>query len=112
LILDSNSHLYFVHATREDISNNNIFLSFIENGTLPSFIFRANHSAIAVLPTQGSHTNTGLFFVFLFNIAISLSISKSLQMIFSISPSSASLDKFVVKKSNAGVFESVLLFGC
>ncbi|MBT3729634.1 hypothetical protein HOF65_02985 [bacterium] len=111
-ILVSNSHLYFVHATREDISRDKIFLSFIENGTFHSFILRANHSAIAVLPTQGSHTKTGLFLVFLFKIAINLSISSSLQIILSIFHSFASCERFVEKKSNAGVVESLFLVVC
>jgi len=108
-ILTSNSHLYLVQATKEDISRAKIFLSFIENGTFHSLIASANHSAIAVLPTHGSQTSTGLFFVFLFNIAISLSISSSLQKILSIFHSSASFDKLVEKKSNAGVVESFFL---
>jgi hypothetical protein len=106
LILDSNSHLYFVHATIEDISRASIFLFLIENGTCQPTIFRASHSAIAVLPTHGSHTNTGLFFVFLFRIAISLSISLSLHIIFSIFHSFASFVKLIEKKSSAGVVES------
>jgi hypothetical protein len=110
-ILDSNSHLYFVQATNEDISNDNIFLSFIEKGTFHSFILKASHSAIAVLPTHGSQTKTGLFFVFLFKIAINLSTSISLHIIFSISQSSASCERLVEKKSKAGVVESLFFLG-
>jgi len=113
LILVSNSHLYFVHATREDISSDNIFLSFIEKGTFHSMILRANHSTIAVLPTHGSQTNAGLFFVFLLRIAISLSTSSSLHIILSIFHSLASFVKSVEKKSNAGVVVSLFsLFFC
>jgi hypothetical protein len=111
-ILASNSHLYFVQAIKEDIFKDNIFLSFIEKGTVQFFILKANHSAIAVLPTHGSPTKTGLFFVFLFNIAINLSISTHLQIILSIFQSSASFDKFVEKKSRAGVVESFFLSFC
>ncbi|MBT3727274.1 hypothetical protein HOG21_06525 [bacterium] len=111
-ILASNSHLYFVQAIKEDISRARTFLSFIEKGTFPSFIFNANHSAIAVLPTHGSQTKTGLFLVFLFKIAISLSISVSLPIILSIFQSLASFDKFVEKKSKAGVVDSFFLPFC
>jgi len=55
----------------------------------------ANHSTIAVLPTQGSPSKMGLFFVFLFKIDISLSISSSLHNIFSIFQSAASFVKSV-----------------
>jgi hypothetical protein len=82
-ILASNSHLYFVQATREDISKANIFLSFIEKGTFHSAILNASHSTIAVFQTQGSQTRTGLFLVFLFKIDKSLSISSSLQITLS-----------------------------
>ena len=105
-ILVSNSHLYFVHATSELMSRLKILLSFIEKGTSQLDILRANHSAIAVLPTHGSQTSTGLFLVFLFRIDISLSISVSLHMILSIFHVFASFVKSVEKKSKAGVFES------
>jgi hypothetical protein len=106
LILASNSHLYFVPATREDISKAKIFLSFIGKGTFHSAILRAKPSAIAVLPTHASQTRTGLFFVFLFNMEISLSTSVSLPIILSIFPSLASFVRFVEKKSKAGVLLS------
>jgi hypothetical protein len=111
LILDSNSHLYFVPATSEDISRASTFLFLIEKGTWPFAILSASHSAIAVLPTQGSHTSTGLFFVFLFSIAMSLSISSSLHIIFSILFSLASFVRSTEKKSRAGVVESSF-FSC
>ncbi|MDP3380780.1 MAG: hypothetical protein Q8S84_04595 [bacterium] len=101
-----------VQATNEDISRERIFLSFIEKGTLPCFILRASHSAIAVFPTHGSQTNTGLFFVFLFKIAISLSISLSLHIILSIFHSFASSDKLIEKKSSAGVLLSLFFHFC
>jgi hypothetical protein len=109
LILASNSHLYFVHATRDDISSAKTFLSFIENGTFPSAILRANHSTIAVFQTQGSQTRTGLFLVFLFKIDNNLSISSSLQITLSSFSSCASRVKSVEKKSRAGV---CVLFAC
>jgi hypothetical protein len=83
LILCSNSHLYFVPATREDISSAKILLSFIEKGTSQIAILEASHSTTAVFQTQGSQTKLGLFLVFLFNIAISLSISSALQITLS-----------------------------
>jgi hypothetical protein len=67
---------------------------------------------MAVLPTPGSHTKTGLFLVFLFKIAINLSISLSLQIILSIFHSDASSDKFIEKKSSAGVLESLFFHFC
>jgi hypothetical protein len=106
LILASNSHLNFVPATSIVISSARIFLSLIENGTSQLAIFLASHSTIAVLPTPGSPTKTGLFFVFLFSIAISLSISSSLPKTGSSLPFFASSVKFVEKKSRAGVVES------
>jgi len=95
LILCSNSHLYLVPATIPLISKDNIFLSFIEKGTSQVDIFLANHSTIAVLPTQGSPNKIGLFLVFLFKTDISLSISSSLHKIFSIFHSLASFVKSV-----------------
>ncbi|NCB14428.1 MAG: hypothetical protein EOM78_22840 [Erysipelotrichia bacterium] len=102
-IRDSNSHLYFVPAIKRDISRASIFLSFIEKGTFQLAILLANHSTIAVLPTQGSQTKHGLFFVFLFKIAISLSISSSLQITLSSFQFLASAVISVEKKSSAGV---------
>jgi len=90
LILDSNSPLNLVPATRLDISSESILLSLIENGTSPEMILSASHSTIAVFPTHASHTSTGLFLVFLLRIAMSLSISSFLPMILSIFHSLAS----------------------
>jgi hypothetical protein len=88
-------------------------LSFIEKGTFHCEIFKANHSTIAVFQTHGSQTKTGLFFVFLFKIDKSLSISLSLQITLSSFLSYASRVKSVEKKSRAGVrvfsFKGLLL---
>ncbi|MDR1944831.1 MAG: hypothetical protein LBQ59_01765, partial [Candidatus Peribacteria bacterium] len=55
-------------------------------------------------------TKAGLFFVFLFNIETSLSISVSLPTILSIFHSRASRVRSVEKKSRAGVVLSCCLF--
>jgi|GEM_PF-829007 len=112
LILDSNSHLYFVPATSVLISSAKILFSFIENGTFPAIISCANPSTMAVFPTPGSHTSTGLFLVFLLRIERSLSISLSLPITLSSFFSRASLVRSVEKKSSAGVFDSLFLLGC
>jgi len=82
--LSSNSHLYFAHAKRAHISRVITLLFIRLSGTSLFTIFRAIHSTIAVLPTQGSHTNTGLFFVLLDNISSVLLISSSLPITGSI----------------------------
>jgi hypothetical protein len=87
-------------------------LSFIEKGTSPFAICKASHSTIAVLPTPASQTRQGLFFVFLLSIPTSLSISTSRPIILSIFPSLASAVRSVVKKSNAGVFDSIFFSVC
>ena len=110
LIRVSNSQRNFVPATRELISRLKIRLSLIEKGTFPEFIASASHSTIAVFPTHGSQTSTGLFFVFLLRIEISLSISSCLPMILSIFHSSASFERSVEKKSRAGVELSIFAF--
>ena len=61
-----------------DKSNVRSLLFLIFSGTLPSTIFEAKPSAIAVLPTPGSPIRQGLFFVLLLNICITLFISSSL----------------------------------
>jgi len=101
--LHSNSHLYFVQATIALKSSDRIFLFFIENGTFPSATAFASHSTTAVLPTQGSQIRAGLFFVFLFKIAINLFISFSLPIILSSLFSLAKRVKSSQKKSSIGV---------
>ncbi len=44
------------------MSSENTVASASTSGTLPSLILRASPSAIAVLPTPGSPTRSGLFF--------------------------------------------------
>jgi len=59
--LSSNSHLYFAHAKSAPISRVIILLFIKFSGTSLLTIFRAIHSIMAVFPTHGSHTKTGLF---------------------------------------------------
>ena len=59
----SNSPLYLAPAIRAPISNEKTILSFRFSGTSPSTIRCAKPSAMAVLPTPGSPTSIGLFFV-------------------------------------------------
>ena len=73
-------------------------------GTLPLAIFIANPCAIAVLPTPGSPTRQGLFFVRLFKICITLSSSLSLPITISNWLFLAFKVKFVPKLSKALCF--------
>ena len=73
----SNSPRYFAPATNAPISNEKIVLSFSPSGTSPLTIRWASPSTTAVLPTPGSPISTGLFFVFLERIRITLRISSS-----------------------------------
>jgi len=82
--LSSNSHLYFAHAKSVHISSVITLLFIRLSGTSLFTIFRAIHSTIAVLPTHGSQTKTGLFFVLLDNISRVLLISSSLPITGSI----------------------------
>jgi hypothetical protein len=59
--LSSNSHLYLAPAKSAHISKVITLLFIRLSGTSLFTIFRAIHSTIAVLPTQGSPTSTGLF---------------------------------------------------
>ena len=59
----SNSPRYFVPATREARSRVSTRLPMSTSGTVPSTIFWASPSTMAVFPTPGSPMRTGLFFV-------------------------------------------------
>jgi hypothetical protein len=87
--LSSKSHLYLLHAINDHISSSIILLSFRRSGTSPLMISCARSSMIAVLPTHGSHTRTGLFFVLRERIWSTLLSSSSLQMTGSSFPCSA-----------------------
>ncbi|MDP2396599.1 MAG: hypothetical protein Q8S84_03995 [bacterium] len=82
--LSSNSHLYFAQANNAHISRVITLLFMRFSGTSLFTILSAIHSTIAVLPTHGSHTNTGLFFDLLDNICRVLLISSSLPITGSI----------------------------
>ncbi len=104
--LPSNSPRYFVPATISEIEREIIRLRCIAIGTFPCAIARASHSTTAVFPTHGSPTRQGLFFVFLFRMEISRSISLSRPIIGSIFPARASSVRSCQKKSSVGVCES------
>ena len=76
----SNSPRYLAPATRAPMSRAKIFLSFSPSGTSPRTIRWASPSTAAVFPTPGSPIKTGLFFVFLERIRITLRISASLPI--------------------------------
>jgi hypothetical protein len=59
--LSSNSHLYFAPAIKAHISRVISLFQIKLSGISLSAILRAIHSTIAVLPTPGSQTSTGLF---------------------------------------------------
>jgi hypothetical protein len=103
--LSSNSHLYFAQAKSAHISRviNLLFTRF--SGTSLLAILRAIHSIKAVLPTQGSPTKTGLFFVLLDKICKVLLISSSLQI-------TGSIFHFLAKstKSIQYFFKACILF--
>ena len=86
LILSSKSPRYLVPAIMPVRSRLTIFLFFRISGISPFTILRARPSATAVLPTPGSPISTGLFFVLLERIWITLWISSSLPITGSISP--------------------------
>ena len=86
----SNSPRYFEPATIADKSRERIRLCRRVSGTLPSLIFCARPSTIAVFPTPGSPIRQGLFFVLRLRIRMIRSISCSLPTIGSNFPCFAS----------------------
>ena len=78
------------------ISSDRMVLSFMMAGSLPSTIWAARPSAIAVFPTPGSPIRIGLFLVLLIRIWTILFISSSLPITGSILPFSAISLRFVV----------------
>ncbi|AGQ50718.1 hypothetical protein MHL_2875 [Mesomycoplasma hyopneumoniae 7422] len=95
LIRFSNSPLKEAPARIKVRSNSKICLFFKLSGTWFAIIFRAIPSTIAVLPTPGSPTRTGLFFVFRDKILIILLISSSRPITGSILFSFANFVKFL-----------------
>ena len=86
----SNSPRYLAPATSEPMSRLNTVLSRSPSGTSPALIRWARPSTIAVLPTPGSPTSTGLFLVLRDSIWITRRISPSRPMTGSSRPSAAS----------------------
>jgi len=82
----SKSHLYFAPASKDPISRVMTLFPIRFSGTSLSTILRAIHSIIAVLPTHGSQTRTGLFLLRLESIWRVLRISSSRPMTGSIFP--------------------------
>ena len=80
LIRSSNSPRYLAPATMPVRSKDSSFLSSSLSGTLPSAIFRASPSAMAVLPTPGSPIRQGLFLLRRDRIWITRLISLSRPM--------------------------------
>ena len=89
--LSSNSPRYLAPAIRAPISRDHIVFPFRLFGTSPLIIRVASPSIMAVLPTPGTPTKTGLFLVFLDSILVILRISSSRPIMGSIFPSLASL---------------------
>ena len=85
----SNSPRYFAPAIREDRSSERIFLFRKSSGTFPDTILRASPSTMAVLPTPGSPTRQGLFFVRRVSTRIRRAVSSSLPITGSRAPPSA-----------------------
>ncbi len=102
-IRSSNSPRYFVPATNAPISSIIKRLFCISSGTSPLMIFWASPSAIAVLPTPGSPTNTGLFLVRRLRIWISRLTSLARPTTGSKRLSLANLVKSLANESRVGV---------
>ena len=90
----SNSPRYFAPAINAPISNAKMILFFRFSGTSPFMIRCAIPSAIAVLPTPGSPTNSGLFLVLRERICSVLRISSSRPITGSSFPAAANSFKF------------------
>ena len=86
----SNSPRYLAPATRAPMSRLKIVLSRSPSGTSPLLIRWARPSTMAVLPTPGSPTRTGLFLVFRDRIWMTRLISASRPMTGSSLPLAAS----------------------
>ena len=99
-IRSSNSPLYLEPAISAAKSKEKIRLSLIFSGTASFAIRCAIPSMIAVLPTPGSPTIHGLFFVLRLKICISLCISSSRPTTGSSLPSSARAFRSVQNCSN------------
>ena len=105
LILSSNSPRYFEPATIPERSKDNSRLSSTVSGTSPAMIICARPSTIAVLPTPGSPTKQGLFFIRLLKICTTRCISVFLPTTGSSFPSLANCVKSLEYWSNVGVLD-------
>mmetsp|Transcript_99926 Transcript_99926/g.279907 ORF Transcript_99926/g.279907 Transcript_99926/m.279907 type:complete len:213 (+) Transcript_99926:1743-2381(+) len=104
----SNSPLYLAPATKAPMSSVRRLTPFNVSGTSPSTIRRARPSTIAVFPTPGSPTSTGLFFVRRERIWTTRLISSSLPTTGSSFPSSACLTRSIPYFSSASYCSSAL----
>ncbi len=102
-IRSSNSPRYFVPATKAPMSSIIKRLFCMSSGTSPLMIFWAKPSAIAVFPTPGSPTRTGLFLVRRLRIWISRLTSLARPTTGSSRFSRANLVKSRAKESKVGV---------
>ncbi|KJU85303.1 hypothetical protein MBAV_002503 [Candidatus Magnetobacterium bavaricum] len=93
----SNSPLNLVPASILPMSMRKMCVFLSASGTFPSKIFRARPSTIAVFPTPGSPTKTGLFLRLRHNTWIVRSISLSLPTRGSMSPLAAFSIRLTVK---------------
>ena len=104
----SKSPLYLVPETSAPISKANTLEFLIISGTSSSRIFSAKPSAMAVLPTPGSPTSSGLFFLRRHSVCITRSISSTRPTTGSIFPVFASDTSSTVNCSSR--VSSFLLF--
>ena len=100
----SKSPRYFVPATNVPKSKENITAPDKTSGTSLSTIRLARPSAIAVLPTPASPTNSGLFLRRLQSVCTVLSISLSRPIRGSIKPASALLFRLIENCSSNDSF--------
>ena len=91
--LSSNSPLYLAPAINADMSSAITRLFFKDVGIFPSYILCAKPSTSAVLPTPGSPSSIGLFFVLRMRICIIRVISSSRPITGESLPSPASAVK-------------------
>ncbi|CDC73526.1 putative uncharacterized protein [Candidatus Colimorpha enterica] len=94
-ILSSNSPRYFAPESISGRSSAAILFERNPSGTVPSAIFIASPSAIAVFPTPGSPIRHGLFFVRRDRMRITASVSPPRPKTGSSSPLSAAAERSV-----------------
>ena len=104
LIRSSNSPRYLLPATIPDRSKVSTLLFCTVKGTSPATIRAASPSTTAVLPTPGSPTRQGLFFVRRLKICTTLRISSSLPTTGSSLPSLAKAVRSLLYCSSVDCF--------